>query len=67
MKQIFAFFLLVSLVACNGNGESAEVKTDSTAVVADSTKPESTEVAVDTATAEKPAEVEVKLEKPKGE
>jgi len=66
MKKIFALFLLVSLVACNGIGESAEVKTDSTAVVADSTNLDSTVVAVDTTTADKPAEVEVSLEKPKG-
>ncbi len=38
MKKIFGLLLLVSVVvACNGNGESAEVKDDSAAVAVDST------------------------------
>ena len=52
MKKIFGLFLLASvMVACNGGGESAEVKTDSTAVAVDST------IVVDSTKVEASAEV----------
>lgn len=58
MKKIFGLLLLASLMAaCNGGGESAEVKTDSTAVAADSTVVvDSAKVAVDSVKVEAPAE-----------
>ena len=56
MKKIVALFAIVALTAC-GNGTSTEVKSDSTAVVVDSTKTDSTVVSVDSAKAEAPAEV----------
>ena len=57
MKKIFGLFLLASLiVACNGNGESGEVKTDSTAVAVDSTVVADSTVVVDSAKVEAPAE-----------
>lgn len=58
MKKIFGLLLLASLiVACNGGGESAEVKTDSTAVAVDSTVVADSTVVVDSAKVEAPAEV----------
>jgi hypothetical protein len=59
MKKIVALFAIVALASC-GNGTSTEVKSDSTAVVADSTKKDSTVVTVDSAKAEAPKAVEVK-------
>ena len=57
MKKIVALFAIVALASC-GTGASTEVKSDSTAVVVDSTKTDSTVVSVDSAKAE--AAVEVK-------
>jgi hypothetical protein len=59
MKKIVALFAIVALASC-GNGTSTEVKSDSTAVVADSTKKDSTVLPVDSAKAEAPKAVEVK-------
>jgi hypothetical protein len=56
MKKIVALFAIVALASC-GTGASTEVKSDSTAVVVDSTKTDSTVVTVDSAKAEVPAEV----------
>ena len=56
MKKIVALFAIVALASC-GTGTSTEVKSDSTAVVVDSTKTDSTVVSVDSAKAEVPAEV----------
>ena len=56
MKKIVALFAIVALASC-GTGASTEVKSDSTAVVVDSTKADSTVVSVDSAKAEAPAEV----------
>jgi hypothetical protein len=56
MKKIVALFAIVALASC-GTGASTEVKSDSTAVVVDSTKTDSTVVSVDSVKAEKPAEV----------
>ena len=52
MKKILAIVSIVALASC-GTGTSTEVKTDSTAVVADSTN-------VDSAAAEAPKAAEVK-------
>lgn len=49
--------LASTIVACNGNGESGEVKTDSTVVSVDSTVVVDSTVAVDSAKVEAPAEV----------
>jgi hypothetical protein len=59
MKKIVALFAIVALASC-GNGTSTEVKSDSTAVVADSTKKDSTVVSVDSAKAEAPKAEKVK-------
>lgn len=56
MKKIVALFAIVALASC-GTGASTEVKSDSTAVVVDSTKTDSTVVSVDSVKAEAPAEV----------
>lgn len=56
MKKIVALFAIVALASC-GTGASTEVKSDSTAVVVDSTMTDSTVVTVDSAKAEVPAEV----------
>ena len=56
MKKIVALFAIVALASC-GTGTSTEVKSDSTAVVVDSTKTDSTVVSVDSAKAEAPSEV----------
>ena len=56
MKKIVALFAIVALASC-GTGASTEVKSDSTAVVVDSTKTDSTVVTVDSAKGEVPAEV----------
>ena len=56
MKKIVALFAIVALASC-GTGASTEVKSDSTAVVVDSTKTDSTVVSVDSVKAEKAAEV----------
>ena len=56
MKKIVALFAIVALASC-GTGTSTEVKSDSTAVVVDSTKTDSTVVSVDSVKAEVPAEV----------
>jgi hypothetical protein len=56
MKKIVALFAIVALASC-GTGASTEVKSDSTAVVVDSTKKDSTVVPVDSAKAEKATEV----------
>ena len=56
MKKIVALFAIVALASC-GSGTSTEVKSDSTAVVVDSTKTDSTVVSVDSVKAEAPAEV----------
>jgi hypothetical protein len=50
---------IVALASC-GTGTSTEVKSDSTAVVADSTKLDSTVVSVDSVAAEAPKAEEVK-------
>lgn len=48
MKKIFGLLLIATvLVACNGGGESTEVKVDSTAVAVDSTAVVDSTVAVD--------------------
>jgi hypothetical protein len=58
MKKIFALMLLAStMVACNGNGESAEVKADSAVVAVDSTVVADSALVVDTVKVEAPAEV----------
>jgi len=58
MKKIFGLLLLASVVvACNGNGESAEVKADSAAVAVDSTLVVDSTVVVDSAKVEATAEV----------
>ena len=58
MKKIFALMLLAStVIACNGNGNSAEVKADSTVVAVDSTVVADSAVVVDSAKVEAPAEV----------
>jgi uncharacterized lipoprotein YajG len=59
MKKIVALFAIVALASC-GTGTSTEVKSDSTAVVADSTKLDSTVVSVDSVAAEAPKAEEVK-------
>ena len=59
MKKILAILSIVALASC-GTGTSTEVKTYSTAVVADSTKVDSTVVSVDSAKAEAPKAEEVK-------
>jgi hypothetical protein len=51
MKKIVALFAIVALASC-GTGASTEVKSDSTAVVVDSTKTDSTVVSVDSVKAE---------------
>jgi hypothetical protein len=51
MKKIVALFAIVALSSC-GTGASTEVKSDSTAVVVDSTKADSTVVSVDSVKAE---------------
>jgi len=56
MKKIVALFAIVALASC-GSGTSTEVKSDSTAVVVDSTKTDSTVVSVDSVKAEKAEEV----------
>jgi|LauGreDrversion4_2_1035121.scaffolds.fasta_scaffold301597_2 hypothetical protein len=56
MKKIVALFAIVALASC-GTGASTEVKSDSTAVVVDSTKTDSTVVSVDSVKAEKAEEV----------
>ena len=56
MKKIVALFAIVALASC-GTGTSTEVKSDSTAVVVDSTKTDSTVVSVDSVKAEAPSEV----------
>jgi hypothetical protein len=57
MKKIFGLLVLASLVvACNGNGESSEVKTDSTVLAVDSTVVVDSTVAVDSAKIEIPAD-----------
>jgi hypothetical protein len=56
MKKIVALFAIVALASC-GTGTSTEVKSDSTAVVVDSTKTDSTVVSVDSVKAEASAEV----------
>lgn len=56
MKKIVALFAIVALASC-GTGASTEVKSDSTAVVVDSTKSDSTVVSVDSVKAEVAAEV----------
>ena len=56
MKKIVALFAIVALASC-GSGASTEVKSDSTAVVVDSTKTDSTVVSVDSVKAEKAEEV----------
>ena len=56
MKKIVALFAIVALASC-GTGASTEVKSDSTAVVVDSTKTDSTVVTVDSAKGEVPSEV----------
>ena len=56
MKKIVALFAIVALASC-GTGTSTEIKSDSTAVVVDSTKTDSTVVSVDSVKAEAPAEV----------
>lgn len=58
MKKLLAILSLVTLVACEGgNGASTEVKTDSSAVVVDSTKVEATP-AVDSVKAEEAPKAE---------
>ena len=57
MKKLFAIVSLVALASCGGNGVSTEVKTDSSAVVVDSTKVEATPV-VDSVKAEEAPKVE---------
>ena len=53
MKKIFGLFLLASvMVACNGGGESVEVKTDSTEVAVDTTVVADTTAVVDSAKVE---------------
>jgi hypothetical protein len=59
MKKILAILSIVALASC-GTGTSTEVKSDSTAVVADSTKLDSTVVSVDSVAAEAPKAEEVK-------
>jgi|APGre2960657404_1045060.scaffolds.fasta_scaffold33638_1 hypothetical protein len=56
MKKIVALFAIVALASC-GTGTSTEVKSDSTAVVVDSTKTDSTVVSVDSVIVDAPAEV----------
>ena len=56
MKKIVALFAIVALVSC-GNGTPTVVKSDSSAVVVDSTKNDSTVVKVDSVKAEKAVEV----------
>lgn len=56
MKKIVALFAIVALASC-GTGASTEVKSDSTAVVVDSTKTDSTVVSVDSVIVDAPAEV----------
>ena len=61
MKKIVALFAIVALASC-GTGTSTEVKSDSTAVVVDSTKKDSTKkdstvVSVKSAKDEKAVEV----------
>jgi len=51
MKKIVALFAIVGFASC-GTGASTEVKSDSTAVVVDSTKTDSTVVSVDSVKAE---------------
>lgn len=51
MKKIVALFAIVALASC-GTGASTEVKSDSTAVVVDSTKADSTVVSVDSVKAD---------------
>jgi hypothetical protein len=56
MKKIVALFAIVALASC-GTGTSTEVKSDSTAVVVDSTKTDSTVVSVVSVIVDAPAEV----------
>ena len=56
MKKILAILSIVALASC-GTGTSTEVKSDSTAVVVDSTKTDSTVVSVDSVIVDAPAEV----------
>ena len=56
MKKIVALLAIVALASC-GNGTSTQVKSDSSAVVVDSTKKDSAVVKVDSAKAEKAVEV----------
>jgi len=56
MKKIVALFAIVALASC-GTGTSTEVKSDSTAVVVDSTKTDSTVVSVDSVEVKKAEEV----------
>ena len=49
--------LASTMVACNGNGESAEVKADSAVVAVDSTVVADSTLVVDTVKVEAPAEV----------
>ena len=58
MKKILALLSIVALTACGGEGTSTEVKTDSSAVVVDSTKVDSTAVVVDSVKAEEAPKVE---------
>jgi len=56
MKKIVALFAIVALASC-GSGVSTEVKSDSSALVVDSTKKDSTVVSVESAKDEKAVEV----------
>ena len=56
MKKIVALFAIVALASCGG-GVSTEVKSDSSAVVVDSTKKDSAVVKVDSAKAETAVEL----------
>lgn len=47
MKKILAILSIVALASCGNGAETKEVVTDSTAVVADSTKVDSTVAPVD--------------------
>jgi len=51
MKKVLALLSIVALTACGGEGTSTEVKTDSSAVVVDSLKVDTTDVVVDTTAA----------------
>ena len=58
MKKVFVILSLAVLAACNGTGASTEVSTDSSAVVVDSTKVDSTVNAVDSVKAEEAPKAE---------